>query len=76
MNNLNASQIHLLKILVLQFLCWWKSWVNIWHEREGFMNYKLRKFLYLDKEFVNDSLGMILGEEYETIIVEKVVATF
>ena len=36
------------------------------------MNYKLRKFLYLDKEFINDSLGAILGEEYETTIVEKI----
>ena len=36
------------------------------------MSYKLRKFLYLDKEFINDSLGAILGEEYETTIVEKI----
>lgn len=36
------------------------------------MSYKLRKFLYIDKEFINDSLGMILGEEYETTIVEKI----
>ena len=36
------------------------------------MSYKLRKFLYLDKEFINDSLGAILWEEYETTIVEKI----
>lgn len=36
------------------------------------MSYKLRKFLYLDKQFINDSLGAILGKEYETTIVEKI----